>query len=144
MKGIITIVMLALIATPSFAGIASTAYVGEIKQDLNDNISGKLDNKFENGGNKALVTTGTNGAVQTGQIASGMIANNAVSSAKIKDANVTNTKIANGVGINKLNLPTKCTSGSCMLIYNADTGNFVWENIGRNGGTAPTGGVSGN
>lgn len=108
------------------------------------NISVKLDNKFENDANKALVTTGTNGAVQPGQISSGMIETNAVNTNKIKDGDVTNAKIAGGVGINKLNLPTKCTSGLCILIYNANSGMFVWESVNRNGGSAPTGGVSGN
>ncbi|MBQ0013100.1 MAG: hypothetical protein KBS86_00820 [Proteobacteria bacterium] len=144
MKYIIFIAGVFLLTSPAMADLASKTYVSTVENNLNDNISGKLDNKFENGTNKALVTTGTNGAVQTGQIASGMIANDAVNSAKIKDGDVTNAKIASGIGINKLNLPTKCTSGSCMLIYNADSGNFVWENIGRNGGSAPTGGVSGN
>lgn len=144
MKHIGIIFGIVLLSLPAMADLASTTYVSTIETGLNNNISEKLDNKFTSGANKALVTTGTNGAVQAGQIASGMIANNAINSAKIKDSNITNAKIASGVGINKLNLPTKCTSGSCMLIYNADSGNFVWENIGRNGGTAPTGGVSGN
>ena len=118
--------------TPSVANIASAKYVDDARDALETNIDTKLANTFD-AKNSALTTNGT-GAVAAGQIGTNMIA----------ESGVTNQKVASGIGINKLDLPTKCASGSCMLIYDADAGKFTWEDVMRAGNeSAPSGGVDG-
>lgn len=135
MKHIGIIVIFALTITPAFADIASSSYVNSVKEGLETNIGKKLANTVATADyNKAMVTSGT-----------GSVIPSTVTTNMIKEANVTNAKVATGIGINKLDLPTgKCGTGtSCMLIYNGDTQTYTWEVIGRGSDTAPTGGVNG-
>ncbi len=89
------------------------------------------------GTNNSAVITDNSGNITTGSVTGGMI----------DSATITNSNVASnaGIKIGKLNLPspTNC-SGSCGLIYNAATGTYTWENMGRGSDTAPTGGVTAN
>ena len=122
----------AMMATPAMANIASQQYVDAQVTDLQSEVGKKLQNTFTEK-NLAMTTDG-DGAVKVTTVKTGMI----------EASNVTNAKLAGGIGIDKLELPTKCTSGkTCILVYNGTEQKYTWEEIGRGTDTAPTGGISG-
>ena len=124
----------ALITAPSFANIASSGYVDEQVNEVKATVNSKLDGTFTE--KNLAMTTDNTGAVKVTTVKTGMI----------ESANVTNDKLAGGIGIDKLQLPTKCTNGkTCILIYDGTSGTYTWEEIGRaaSGDSAPEGGISG-
>ena len=124
----------ALISAPSFANIASSGYVDEQVNAVKTTVNSKLNGTFTE--KNLAMTTDDSGAVVVTTVKTGMI----------ESANVTNDKLAGGIGIDKLQLPTKCTNGkTCILIYDGTSGTYTWEEIGRatTGDTAPAGGISG-
>ena len=123
----------ALITAPSFANIASSGYVDEQVNTVKATVNNKLDGTFAT--HNMAMTTDNNGAVAVTTVKTNMI----------ESANVTNDKLAGGIGIDKLQLPDKCTSGTCILVYDGTNNVYSWEEIGRaaTDDDAPEGGISG-